>query len=607
MHHLSWHVALLAAVSLLAVSAACVAGPPGRCVITVGGKALDPATHAIVVPEGPTPQEQHAAEDLANHVEQMTGKRLPVAAEGRRGEKTPIVVGKCTATLARLGVEVDFDALGLEGIAIETKGPALVLAGNRRGVLYAVYTFLEDCCRCRWFTPDCSRIPKTGQVVVGDLKIRYAPPLEYRSTDYPCSRDADWAARNKINGTQAHLDEKRGGKVAYSHFVHTFNSILHPDRHFKDHPEWFSEVKGKRIGGRTQLCLTNPEVLEIAKKTVRQWIQDAPQATLFSVSQNDWHNYCTCKTCAALSEKEESQAGPLIHFVNAVADAIAKDHPDKIISTLAYQYTRKPPKHVKPRPNVCVRLCSIECCFAHPLETDPYNKTFVDDIRAWNRICDRLYIWDYIIDYHHSVMPFPNLRSLRPNIRFFIDHGVKGLYEEACYFTPASEWAELRTWVIAKTLWNPNYDTDWAIDEFLAGYYGAAAWPLRQYIDLVHRQVVEHPDWHATIWAKPDSPWLRDEVLAECVRYFDEAERCVQDDPVLAQRVAVARLPLRYTRIAKAQPGDPDAAAWLETFETVARKAGLGMVREHGGTGRLDVWLDAQRKRLKIGAGQAGP
>jgi len=155
-------------------------------------------------------------------------------------------------------------------------------------------------------------------------------------------------------------------------------------------------------------------------------------------------------------------------------------------------------------------------------------------------------------------------------------------------------------------MWNPNYDTDWAIDEFLAGYYGAAAWPLRQYIDLVHRQVVEHPDWHATIWAKPDSPWLRDEVLAECVRYFDEAEAAVVD-PILAQRVAVARLPLRYTRIAKAQPGDADAAAWLETFETVARKAGLGMVREHGGTGRLDVWLDAQRKRLKIGAGQAGP
>ena len=136
--------------------------------------------------------------------------------------------------------------------------------------------------------------------------------------------------------------------------------------------------------------------------------------------------------------------------------------------------------------------------------------------------------------------------------------------------------------------------------------HGRAAWPLRQTIDLVHKQVVEHADWHATIWAKPTSPWLRDEVLAQCIRYFDEAEAAVKDEPVLAQRVAVARLPVRYTQNAKAKPGDPEAAAWLKTFETVARKAGLTMVREHGGTGRLDVWLAAQRKRLKIGVGQAG-
>ncbi|HUU34042.1 MAG TPA: DUF4838 domain-containing protein [Vicinamibacterales bacterium] len=575
---------------------------PGECVITVGGVALEPESYAIVIPDGPTAQEQHAAGDLADHLEQMTGKRLAVVAEKDLGRRTPIAVGKCTETLKALGVEVDFDALGLEGIAVETKGPALVLAGNRRGVLYAVYSFLEDHCDCRWFTPDCSRVPRQGRFDVSDLQVRYVPPLEYRSTDYPCSRDADWAVRNKINGTQTALDEKRGGKIAYSHSVHTFNSILDPAEHFKDHPEWFSKVKGKRQDGQTQLCLTNPEVLEIAKKTVRQWIQEAPAATVFSVSQNDWRHYCECPACKALAEKEGSQAGPLIHFVNAIADDIAKDYPDKVISTLAYQYTRKPPREVKPRPNVCVRLCSIECCFAHPLDVCETNQSFVDDIRGWNRLCNRLYIWDYVIDYSHSVMPFPNLRVLRPNIRFFISHGVKGVYEEACYFTPASELAELRTWIMAKTLWNPDYDTDWAIDEFLGGYYGPAAGPLRQYLDLMHRQVVEHRDWHVNIWAPPTAPYLGREVVAEAVRLFDEAAAAVKAEPVLAQRVAIARLPVLYVQIMTAQPGDARAAAWLETFEAVARQARLSTVREHGGTGRLDVWLAAQRQRLKAEA-----
>ncbi|MBE3068772.1 MAG: hypothetical protein IMZ66_00905, partial [Planctomycetes bacterium] len=226
---------------LAALAAACAwaaeakpAAVPGACVITIGGRPVDPATHAVVIPEAPTPQEQHAAADLAAHLEKLTGKRLDVASEAKLGDRVPLAVGRCAATLAKLGVAVDFDALGLEGIAIETKGPALVLAGGRRGVLYAVYTFLEDYCGCRWFAPDCTRLPTEGTFAIGEIKVRHVPPLEYRSTDYPCSRDADWAVRNKINGTQTALDEPRGGKVAYSHFVHTFNDILDPATHFKD-------------------------------------------------------------------------------------------------------------------------------------------------------------------------------------------------------------------------------------------------------------------------------------------------------------------------------------------------------------------------------------
>ena len=110
---------------------------------------------------------------------------------------------------------------------------------------------------------------------------------------------------------------------------------------------------------------------------------------------------------------------------------------------------------MRPEPNVTVRLCTIECDFAHPLDESIHaqNIKFVDDIRGWHEKCDRLYIWDYIIDYAHSVMPWPNLYVLKPNIRFFIDSGVKGLYEEACYFTRGSELAELRTWIIAKVMW----------------------------------------------------------------------------------------------------------------------------------------------------------
>ena len=501
------------------------------------------------------------------------------------------MVGK-SALLRDLGANVDFEALGLEGIAIKTAGPALVLAGNRRGVLYAVYTFLEDYLGCRWLTPDCTVLPKRKTFDIKTLDCVYVPPLEYRATDYPNSRDPDWAVRNKMTSAISHLGDKRGGKVAYRGFVHTFNELVPPGKYFAEHPEYYSEIEGKRVGpDRTQLCLTNPDVLRIATESVKRWIQESPEATVFSVSQNDWHNYCQCADCKALAEKEGSQAGPLLHFVNGIADAIADEHPDKIVDTLAYQYTRKPPKEVRPRPNVVIRLCSIECCFAHPLESDPYNASFRDDIHGWHQICNRLWIWDYVINYTHNIMPFPNLYVLKPNINFFIANGVTGIYEEANYYSKGGEWAELRTYVMSKLLWDPSYDTDKAIDEFLSGYYEDAAVPLRKYITLIHRQVQESPDLHVGIYAPPDVGYLTPEVIAESVRLFDRAEERVKSKPEVLRRVRLARLPVMYSQIVLGDKSDPNRASLIDQFEETAKAEGITHVAEFGEHAKLEAWL----------------
>ena len=114
-----------------------------------------------------------------------------------------------------------------------------------------------------------------------------------------------------------------------------------------------------------------------------------------------------------LEEEEGSPAGPLLHLVNYVAAKVGKQYPHVAIDTLAYQYTRQPPRHVKPLPNVIVRLCSIECDFAHPL-TAKSNRTFAEDIRGWSKLCRRLYIWDYTTNFGHYIQPHPNLRVWAP-------------------------------------------------------------------------------------------------------------------------------------------------------------------------------------------------
>ncbi len=575
----------------------------GTCTVKVGGEAITGDSHVIVIPDSPTDEERFAARDLRYHLELITGDELPVRYERYSAGRIPIFIGRCEATQ---DAGIDFEGLGVEGIHIVTDGPETHLAGNERGALYATYVFLEEYLGCRWFTPECSTWPTEGTIDLEQIDHRYIPPLEYRATDYPRTRPWKMALRNRMNGQHHRLTDEMGGKINYRGFVHTFEELVPPEKYFEAHPEYYSEIDGKRIGPeRTQLCLTNPEVLDIATETVRRWIEQSPDAEIISVSQNDWHNYCECENCSALAEREGSQAGPLLHFVNAIAERIEDDYPDVAIDTLAYQYTRKPPKQVVPRDNVIVRLCSIECCFLHPLATDPYNEEFVEDIRGWNEICDRLYIWDYVINYRHSVCPFPNVRVLKPNINFFIDNGVAGIYEEACYFTRGSELQELRGYIMAKTLWDPDYDTDQAIREFCDAYYAEASPWIQQYIEMVHEYALSLEDTHMRIYSSPRS-YLTQELMEEAAELFDRAEAAVADDDELLHRVQVARLPVTYARIELAtgdafaerdgklvQDSDLSIAQMADFFERVARKEGITRVAEGGPNPSLDEWLNS--------------
>jgi len=140
---------------------------------------------------------------------------------------------------------------------------------------------------------------------------------------------------------------------------------------FKEHPEYFPESKGKRISGYVQRCLSNPDVLKPAIAGVRRWIKEHPEANIISVSPNDTINNCQCAPCQALDDAGGTPAASLLKFVNVIAADIERDYPNVRLDTLAYQYTHKPPKTIRPRRNAIIRLCSIKCCFAHPLDTCP--------------------------------------------------------------------------------------------------------------------------------------------------------------------------------------------------------------------------------------------
>ncbi len=356
----------------------------------------------------------------------------------------------------------------------------------------------------------------------------------------------------------------------------------------KEHPEYLPLIKGERKSGYVQRCLSNPDVLRISIERVRQWIKEHPEATIISVSQNDTINNCQCDQCKAVDDAEGSPCGSLLKFVNAVAVAIEKDHPKVRIDTLAYQYTRKPPKTIRPHRNVIIRLCSIECCFSHPLETcsEEKNRTFREDIVAWGPIAPLLYVWDYTTDFGHYQQPFPNFDALQSNVRFFVKHGVKSLFEQGNYSGGgAGELEPLRAYVLAKLLWNPDADVQKHINEFVNAYYGKAAPKILAYLDNIHRPVREQGK-HIHIFDRPTSSYLGEDVLLTGQRLLDEAEQLAENDEVRF-RVQVARLPVWYVLIAANRLEIDARPDMTKRFVAIARKAGISNISE-GQT--LDEW-----------------
>jgi hypothetical protein len=498
----------------------------------------------------------------------------------RAPQEREICVGPSTrvAGSAR-GAKGNAGARPAGAFRIHTEGDRLLISGaDDEGTRNGVYELLERFLGCRWLTSRASVLPRSEDVVLQKIDHTDGPRLEYREVYYRDSWDPAFSARNKLNG---HASVMVDGKMHEGHrgwgtWCHTFEGHVPPARHFASHPEYYALVDGKRVDNG-QLCLTNPAVLDLVVEDLRRRMAAQPDATTWSVSQNDTIRNCGCPSCRAIDEREGTPMGSMLELVNRVAATF----PDKTISTLAYQYTRRPPRHLRPADNVHIMLCSIECNRSRPIEEDPESSPFRDDVESWARICDRIFIWDYVIQFANLVSPFPNLRVLAPNVRYFVDHHARGMFAQGNR-ERGGELAELRAWLLAKLLWDPDFDVERGTVEFLAGFYGKAAGPIGEYIAATH-DALEESGAALRIFEGPRDAresYLTEPLVARYGALFDEAERLVVAEPDLLLRVREARLPILYAQAEIGYGTADELRAGIRAFADVAARTGLEKVEE---------------------------
>jgi hypothetical protein len=547
--------------------------------------------YQIVISESASASDSLAAAELQRYLERISGVRIPVRTDTIPAAPAEILIGRNTH-LDSLGFSIPFSRLQEDGFVLKTRDRALAIAGGtEKGSLYGVYSLLEECLDCRMYAPGAEIVPARATLSIPPLDETRIPVIRHRELYYHDAYDSTFLMWHK-------LDAGARGRTDWGMWVHTFKTLVPPGRYFKDHPEFFSMVGGQRVPDG-QLCLSNPDVLEVLCSNLEERMRLRPDALYWSVSQNDTYSPCECPACSTLNAREGSPAGSLIHFINRVAERF----PDKIISTLAYQYTRPAPRRIRPAKNVNIVLCTIELNRSRPIGTDALSQGFRRDMENWSRICDNLMVWDYVVQFRNLVSPFPNLRVLQPNIRYFVKNNVRMMFQQG-NGSPGGEFSHLRAYIIAKLLWNPGADVEKILDDFLHGYYGPAAPHLHRYIDMMHN-AMERSGGELGIYGSPydaAETYLAPRLLDRYMRLFDEAEKAAESRPVHLARVNAARLPLMYARLelarrygtgpkglfARTENGSwrtrPEMRDLLDRFVRGCRDAGNRFVEEHGTT-----------------------
>ncbi len=498
---------------------------------------------SIVVCENAPPAERYAAEELQRFVHERTGATLSLVSRSR-GQRS-IYVGDSDA-FRESSLAFSLNGYGPEEFRIRATARSIAVAGGQpRGTLYGVYQFCEDALGVRFLTAGHLYVPRGPGVTVPYRDRRYKPPFDFRWSYYwEASAHPEFAARLRLNTLTP--EARLGGVTSDVLISHTLHYQVPVAKYRDTHPEYFALVDGRRLldvgGGGPQVCCTNPDVVDIVTRAVLDELDQRPGATNIGVSQNDNPYYCTCETCAAINAREGTPMGAQLSLVNAVAERIAQEHPHVKVGTLAYWYTRKPPRFLKPRSNVQIQLCSFEACNLHAF-VDPTcekNRSFMDDFEGWSAICSDLRLWVYNTNLRYLDLPYPNLSTLQPNVRLFHGRGIRGVFMQSNNVCPAGEMSDLRNYVTARLLWNPELDGAGLRDEFLRLHYGGAAELMRTILSLIEDHA-ERKGAHPTVWSLPGQTGL-DRPLAEHLAALFSQALDVAGDAPFRSRVEKASL-----------------------------------------------------------------
>lgn len=470
---------------------------------------------------------------------------------------------------------------GPQAFRIARDGEDIVITGNSpQALLYGSYRLLEDYAGVHWFTPGEASFKQQPTLDVQIQDRTYAPRFAYREVFYRHSDAREFAAHNRLNGRFGHRRQQRlgddlGGDTTVRQ-VDIFK-LVPPEKYGKSHPEYY---------GGGQLRFANPQVRQIAAQRLQTMInswQNKPDYIL--IAHADRETYHRGGADAALIEKHNAPGAAYLQFVREIAGQIKQ--PGTRILAQAYLWSRKPAENMPVLPdNMGVMLSGIERDFSKPMDA-PVNQGFLQDLDGWAQLTQHIVVWDYITNFAGYIQPYPNLQTLAANMRLLAERdAVEGVFAQGAYNSLGAEFAELRTWMLAKLLWDPEREPKALIETFVNGYYGPAAPYIADYIQALEAAADR---WSGKLEdkAQPDAGYLYAKFLQRADKLLAQAEMAVQGQPGYLAHVQDLRLSVDYAVLSNR--GRLQDAQWINAEERLSRlerymqQAEVTAYREGGG------------------------